>query len=76
MAENLISKTFKNGESLGIPLSGDSVLYMECCDCGLIHTVLFKVHKSAVEMIVFRNDFETDKRHTEMRNERKRRRQK
>lgn len=37
------------------------VLTWECCDCGLVHTVLLNRKKNSVTITMFRNDYETIK---------------
>jgi len=45
-----------DGEWLRLP---DGAVTIGCCDCGLVHDMIFRVRKQRVEMMVCRNDKST-----------------
>lgn len=62
-----------SGETVKIPLKGDMVAIVndECCDCGLVHTLLYHIHPDGLHVTVFRNDALTNVAHKRRKKEKK-----
>jgi len=55
-------KPLLNGEDYIISPKKTIVSYEQCCDCGLVHMVVYEVDKSgAIHSMAYRDDDETEK---------------
>ncbi|KKM91504.1 hypothetical protein LCGC14_1227980 [marine sediment metagenome] len=52
-----MNEIIKNGES--IIYENETMTDLECCDCGLVHTIFVTVKGKKASIKFFRNDYET-----------------